>query len=226
MRPLKRCYRIKARAFSLAEILITLAIMGVLTAFTVPMFVQNASNTNSTTNVVGRQAQMLRDTAFMVVNAYERYKSINGIVTTSVTPGALTPYMNYIKVSTTGFIDAFAASNGTVGNGSFACAASTPCYYLPNGATLMLWNDAPFPNTTPLSAIVFSFDPDGVFSGLGASAGSSKSLDIFLYYDGTVRTRDTLKSNTCVNVAGIMNGACPMGVTGIYDPTWFKQTGF
>ncbi len=194
--------------FSLVEVLITLAIMGVVAAFAIPK-VMNPNS--SVTNNSAKQTTMAREAAFMIMSAYEQYKAANGAPSTTMTALQLSPYMNYVSIQTTSSIDAHPISS------SSPCSAAEPCLKLHNGGVLQLRN-AQFAGTNTTNTLRFFFDPDGVYSGTGAEDNASKSLFINLYYDGAIRSRGNVRLNTCDS------SLCTYPIGAGYDPSWF--TGF
>lgn len=202
MAPLKA----QTNGFSLVEILITLGIIGVLTAFTIPSLFNTPNSTLSS-----KQTAMAKDTAYMVLSAYEQYKAVNPTVTTGTTLGLLTPYMNYVSVTTSGGMDDHL--NASV---AYNCASIT-CLKLHNGGTLF-WNPThTFGGTATTNGIFFFLDPDSQQLQNGGADGATKSLCMWLYYNGTIKTRANTIPNTYLATWGPWN-------PGTYDPSWF--TGF
>ena len=135
--------------FSLVEVLITLAIMGLLMVFTIPpLFQTPASNSSS------KYTAIVRDIAFVVINAYERYKLVNGTVATSTTMGAFTSYMNYVGTDSSTTIDNVNTLT------TLACGSYT-CLKLHSGAKLLYDGTMSFSGTNTTNALRFYVDPDG-----------------------------------------------------------------
>jgi len=184
--------------FSLPELLIALAIMGILMAFTLPAILQAQGSTQSS-----KYSAFSKDVAFMIMNAYDQYRQANAIVATNTTPGALSAYMNFVSVdtSTAQLVDGHPSSSVV------ACSASTACLKLHNGGVLQLEAEN-FNGSTTLNTIQFRFDPDGAYTG------RQDSIQFELYYDGSLKTRGNAKTNTTHSSSTFSGDSS-------YDPSWF-----
>ncbi|HEY9686556.1 MAG TPA: type II secretion system protein [Coleofasciculaceae cyanobacterium] len=192
--------QVPSKGFSLAEILMVVAIMGLLAAFTVPRMIQPSANNG------GFNAKA-NDAAVMIMSAYQALKA-NGGLSTSTTQGNLTQYMNFVKYDTSGTtIDLY--QTGTTAT----CSAGNPCMVLHNGARLLSWT-ASFTGSTTNNAIWFLLDPDGKVTD-GTTNGPGKGIELVLYYDGRIKTTGTAQANT-VNSLGTWN---PVPAA---DPPWFS----
>lgn len=152
--------------FTLAELLISLAILGVIAVFTIPKILivqQNASYT-----AIFKEAQGT------VASAYYNYSIQNGF-STNTTFGAISPYLNYVSVTSSGNID------DVQGAGIWGCGGTRMCFKLHNGAVIDVSVTVPFGTTGNIRVFV---DPDGVYSG--TTTGPGKSQDFYLFPDGKI----------------------------------------
>jgi type II secretory pathway pseudopilin PulG len=195
--------------FSLAEVLITLALIGLLGAFTIPkIFTQDTTSLNS------QYTSKARNAAFMIATAFERYKQANN-GTTPTGVDALTPYFNYINIDTSGstLVDSIPTY------GSRTCATSIPCLKLHNGSMLYYWQgDSYCSSGSNPTGVLFALDPDGVYGG--TTDGPSKTLWMYIYNDGTMKSQANMKTNTQWGNSG---GSCNNTRSASFatDPTWF-----
>ena len=215
--------------FSLVEVLITLAIMGVVAAFAIPK-VMNPNG--SATNNSAKQTTMAREVAFMILSAYEQYKAANGTVPESFRATDLTPYMNYVSVLPTNTqLDTHANTGGIVTN----CAGTSNgvqdgvCLLLHNGGAL--WAEsvtkfAPTNDTTTdlssLNFVSFRFDPNARYEG-AVNDAPGMGMQMQFYYDGALRSRANIRAGSR-KAAYVSNGWILPTLVGNEDPSWF--TGF
>ena len=193
---LKRSYV----GFTLAELLICLLILGEIATFTIPKIImaqrKGASNTAA------------HEVAGMVATAYQLYLRNSSSASSNTTAGALTQYMNYVSVPTSGTLDDVVTLNSV-----YTCNSGVTCLKLHSGGTLF-YDASNFSGTNTTNFIQFYLDPDGIRGGSGTADGSSKSLAIVLYYNGRVTTWGNMAANS-VNSAGTYS-------SGSYDPSWFQ----
>ena len=88
------------------------------------------------------------------------------------------------------------------------------CYRLHNNGILAV-TGCDFGNMASTRAIYFYFDPDASYSG--TTMGPGKAIGLYMYPDGTVRSRGTLRENTYA-----CSGIGPIGPVPNRDPPWFS----
>lgn len=147
------------KGFTLAELLIALAILGVIATFTIPKILSTTSN--------GQNTAIAKEAASMVSGAFSAYTLNNGIAST-VTGGALTSYMNYVSVD----------SSSTIG--SLTCTATAVCLKLHNGGVLQYSTSMNFNGTAAANGIYFNLDPDG--------AGTATQATFIQFANGRLTT--------------------------------------
>jgi prepilin-type N-terminal cleavage/methylation domain-containing protein len=190
-----------ALGFTLAELLIALAILAVIATFTIPKIIAG--------NQSGRSLARAKEVASMISGAYLKAQQ-DGVITSSSKPSALMPYMNYLASVTDGrTIDAHPTVT------TRTCDATTPCVLLHGGGILWFQDTLSFGGTTGIYLIEFDFDPDGAYSGSTAD-GPGKSVQFSLYYNGFLTTRGQVKANSC------NSSNCTNNPNASYDPSWFS----
>lgn len=190
----------QAQGFSLVEVLITLSLVGILAAFTIPaVFTTSMSGTNV------KHTQSAKNAAYMLLSAYEQYRNANGSVPTTAGISVLTPYLNYVKTDSSSTID-------NTSGGSLVCgAANYACLKLHSGSYMYYGNDVSFNGTSTTNGIWIGFDPDG-------TRNSVRSLGMVLTYGGEVRTYGTV-STTYHYKSGVFTATIDPGAS---DATWFQ----
>lgn len=187
--------------FTLAELLIALAILGVIATFTIPKILSSQQN--------GKDIATAKEVAATITGAYQQAK-LAGIVTSTTKPSDLTPYINYIGLDTSGtLIDAPPSAD------SSTCNSSNPCITLHNGGALWFNDARNFGGTSTLNAIEFRFDPDSANNTTSTADGPLKAVQFTLYYNGAITTRGQVKSGTSNSGGGF--SANPA-----LDPSWFS----
>jgi prepilin-type N-terminal cleavage/methylation domain-containing protein len=167
------------RGFTLAELLIALAILGVIATFTIPKVLQSQQDTKA--KAVAKELASAVSGAFM---AYKQQRTVDQYTEIQ----DLTPYLNYISVQTTGSIDHVYTNSGSV-----TCGATAPCLVFANGAKLWYygrWGGPTsgnyFGGTANNRYVYFYIDPDGQLNSPGTTNGPGKSVHISLYYNGRI----------------------------------------
>lgn len=184
---------LKISGFTLAELLIALAILGVIATFTIPKVLQSQKS--------DKLNAMTKEAASTVASAFQSLKA-KGNMDGSTSSVHLEPYLNYVRKDTTS-----TGAFNYVGGGTEDCHASDPCFVLHNGGYLQLWN-VDFMGSTNLNGTLFTFDPDG--------PGPEEGLWFALYFNGRMTNyKNCLPGSTGEGGAW----TCPNGSA---EPTWFK----
>jgi len=190
------------KGFSLVELLITLAIMGVLAALTIPPLFQMPSS-----NQASKYTSIAKDVAFTVLTAYEQYKVANPTIGNTVGIPNMTPYMNYVRLDTSMTIDSTSGTSITCGSGSKACLV------LHNGAVLYYGTNVGFGGTSTTNGFWLGVDPDG-------TRNNQSSLGMVLTADGRIMSYGKLDTTySYYSGGGTLTIAPPLT-----DASWF--TGF
>jgi prepilin-type N-terminal cleavage/methylation domain-containing protein len=184
--------------FSLSELLISMAILGVIASFSIPKILQSQQDTQFKT--------IAKETAGMLAGAYDACR-LNGNCNATSDSRDLSQYMNYVILDTVSIIDSYNTDT------SIDCSSgSAGCLQLHNGAILKL-SSANFAGSATTNAIYVDLDPDGKYSGI--SSGPSKGVRFFLYYNGRIATYGTISPGT-VSSNGTRNPDPAR------DPSWFS----
>jgi prepilin-type N-terminal cleavage/methylation domain-containing protein len=198
------CHRRCMGGFTLAEVLIALAILGVIATFTIPKVLQ--AQQDASYNAKAKEAMAA------LSNAYWSLRLQRGD-SAAIDTSELTQYVNYTKIDTSRNIDHKQTSGAIV----LACnAGGGACLDLVNGGTIKYLNStlggSPS-RSASTSAIEFLFDPDGIVTD-GTTNGPGKSLNLFLYFNGRITTRGNITPNTCTP-------SCFGSPSPSSDPPWF-----
>jgi prepilin-type N-terminal cleavage/methylation domain-containing protein len=181
--------------FTLAELLIALAILGEIATFTIPKIISSQQN--------GQKQAVTKELIAMVSGAYQQLSLKEG-VTANTDFNDLLPYINYIAVDTTSIIDDYHTS-------TFEDCSATDCLKFANGA-IVKYSPSTFGGTATTNAIYITIDPDGQYSG--STTGNGKGIRIFLYYNGRITSNAYILPNTC-NSSNCRNPNLNA------DPPWF-----
>ena len=153
------------RGVTLAELLIALAILGVIATFTIPKVLNSSTSSQNTA--------IFKEAASMVSGAFSAYQLNNTVSTTATGPQDFSPFMNYVALTT---VDANVTTAGT------NCSDATEtCIQLHNGAVLAWDRDQTF-TTTAGHYMTFELDPDG--------SGTTTASTIVLYANGRLTSGD------------------------------------
>lgn len=175
--------RLYKKGFTLAELLIALAILGVIATFTIPK-VLNAGQS-------GQNTAIAKEAASMISGAFSAYQ-LNNSVASTTKPSDLTQYMNYVSVDTA---TNFAAAANQQGTALAACTAGLQCLKLHNGGVIQYSTGNSFGGTATTNAIYFSVDPDGT--------GTQGSINFIQYYNGRLTTGQNKDAGTTTTSSGV-----------------------
>lgn len=182
--------------FTLAELLIALAILGVIATFTIPKIIVAQQNE--------QRKAIAKEAAGTLSGAFTSYKLASGITAGVSLDKDLFQYINYVKLDTSSTLDERPGATGPT-----YCSVTDPCVRLHNGALIKSWGGAWY-NTNTTDAIYFHVDPDGAYTG------KDDSVVFAIYTNGLVRTRGTILANTEFPGGAIRNPDATA------DPGWFS----
>jgi prepilin-type N-terminal cleavage/methylation domain-containing protein len=170
------------KAFTLTELLVALAVLGLITSFIIPKVISDINSRGYNTS--------LKQCMATITNEYQTYIA-STIPNANTSSNMILKNLNYIEIDTTSTITGL---YGTTVR-SYQCTPSgyAPgtgiCYKLHSGGVLMAYaQQETFGGTTPNNVIPYLFDPDG--------NGSTTGVIIFLYFNGRVVTYSKLLSNS------------------------------
>lgn len=191
----KRSHRIRVGGFTLAELLIALAILGLIATFTIPKVLQSSQDST--------YKSIAKEVAAMLSEGYQVYKSKNG--NSYMLNTDLTPYLNYVSLYTSSQVDSSEDCSNT---------ADIGCLKLHNGGILIYYAGDSFCQN-PNAGMWFEFDPDG------KGDGKYQEVQFWLYINGKVRTSATKDTNTATGWLGAPTCGGVSGTPGT-DPPWFS----
>lgn len=113
----------------------------------------------------------------MLGSAWKNY-SISNTIDSNTQAGALTPYLNYVKVA-----------DDVNGWGTIPCTASQPCYFLHNGG--VLHHREQYGGTSSTHVLAYYFDPAGKVTD-GTTNGPGKSVSFIIIFNGRLTSRGTV----------------------------------
>ena len=159
---------LQPNGFTLAELLIALAILGVIATFTIPKSLDSGNE--------GKKNAIVKEMISTIAQAHSNAK-LAGALTTATNPGFLIgTYTNYLKTS---FMSPPCPGFGGI-----------ECYWYHNGSVIQTSEPAPhnFVTSDSTSAIFFTIYPN--------ENDASDSIEVFLYYNGRITTRGNVMANT------------------------------
>ena len=198
-------------AFTLGEVLVVLALLGVVAAFAVPKVLQASSSEQY--NTIAKEA------VAMLSDAMAFYKQSHGgtlLPTTKVSDiFALT---NYLGPDTTSIVDMI--PNNPFNSATTAtCGSGVDCYKLLNGAVVYTNKGEYLGPLVPHSGFGFFIDPTG-------KVDSIQAVEVVIYASGLIRSDGTAFTDTQFCDAGLcpetgftfLGNAVPQSKV---DPPWF-----
>lgn len=193
-----RRFCVAIQGFTLVELLISMAIMGMIATFTIPKVL--LTQRNDQFNAIAKE------TAGTLSSAYQA-QALRGSVTTNTSSADITQYINYVKADTASVID------GDYGTGTATCSIAEPCLLMHNGGMLKVIYSC-FGGSTTTNTIWFLLDPDGRVTD-GTTNGPGKSIALILTYNNRVITPAELATSSTdwgcdgTDIVGANPGAVP-----------------
>lgn len=184
-----------AKGLTLSELLIGLAIIGMIAALTIPKIIQASQSQQLNANA--------RDAMTLVSGAYADFETENAPATSTT----FLDLLSYLTFSRNFYgqsavtvdpppngtnITAFGCSGSTC---TLTAAGSASAVRLKSGAVVVFPRTISFSATTGNVALPFLVDPDG------ERTGTANSVEFWLYVDGTIKSLGNLTAST-VNSAG------------------------
>ena len=165
--------RNQERGFTLAELLISLAILAEIATFTVPKVLLAQQS--------GKDRAIILEDVSTLTAAYTNYKQQTGSTSGTKVSDFLSS-INYIKVDSSGVpvdnIPNNGSSTDTCGSGSYVCLR------MHNGSSIYYDSNMSFNGTGTTNTLWFHIDPDGTVNG--QSGGNGMAVSIILFYNGRV----------------------------------------
>ena len=215
--------QVKHKGFTLAEMLIALALIGIIAALLIPKLL-------GSTNGNAKRSTVLQS-AMAITHALEDYSEggTTNSIKASTSATSLMPYFNYIEVVTTGNLDGTEANGPGGGESTWDCASEITCLRMHSGGYLGFLNGgfgnsanpgAPTTgNPTDLNSIWLLVDTDGSPSINGKASDSNNSIWLVLYPTGKIKSWSTIDPGTAyINNSGALTAAVPLAAS---DPDWF-----
>ena len=195
------------KAFTLAELLIALVILGVIATFTIPKVLQSQQDQ--------RYNAAAKEVAGALSGARQAIQQASGL-SANTSEDDFTPYLNYVRLDT-----GVASYDWYYGRaGTQTCSTSKPCLFLHNGGLLRYLHQVSYGNTDSTDALYFFFDPDGQVSNGGTTDGPGKSVVFYIYYNGMVRSYANIFPTTGYFITG--TGYTADNPISNADPPWFS----
>lgn len=194
--------------YTLAELLVTLVILGTIATFTIPKVL--------TAQATIRSNAMAKEAISIISGAYEAYQfsqGYSGTLPDLLKSSDLKAYINFAYEQPSNSIDYYpSATNLPCGT------ASSVCLKLHNGGVLYYHPLDAFCPGAINTAVKYVFDPDGSYSNSTAD-GPSKAVVFWLYRNGKIRTWATAEAATCYYNWQTETTATTNPL--MRDPSWF-----
>jgi prepilin-type N-terminal cleavage/methylation domain-containing protein len=191
----------RASGFTLAELLIALAILGVIATFTIPKIL--TAQQNSQKNAAAHEVISALAGAFQLVQQANP-------ISTSTNGDSFMTYLNYVALDTSSALDDVPGANV-----SWVCGSNVTCYKMHAGGTLFYRPADHYYGTASPYAMTFFYDPDGVRTGVNTD-GPGKTIVLYLYANGRITSWGQCLSGT---IEGNNSTRNPDPAN---DPSWFS----
>lgn len=185
--------------FTLAELLIALAILGVIATFTIPKVLNSQQS--------AQNISIAKESFATVSQACQNYK-IENQATANTGWSDFTQYFNYVSIITTS-VDGSPCFGADVD----CSVAGTECFKIHNGAVLWAYSNRNFGGTDLTNGFRFWVDPDG--SVTGGAGDEGKSVAGVIYYNGFTTTTNHTKAGSTDSIGAFATAPCGM-------PDWFS----
>ncbi len=188
------------KGFTLTELLIGLAILGIVATFTIPKILATQQNS--------QKVALAKEAISSVAAAYQMLILKSGVsINTKIAD--VQPYLNYVAIDTTSQLDDRVGANGM-----YDCSSGTTCLRMHGGGTLYWPMYGSFNTTNPLQVVYFFYDPDSMRTGIAGDA-PGKAVCFTLYMSGRITTLGNVDPGSIIPSGEVFN-------PGAWDPTWYK----
>lgn len=183
--------------FTLAELLIALAVLGVIAVFTVPKVLIASQD--------GRYKAVVKEDVATIIQAFHMYQQEGKLSGNSWTYDLL-PYFNHVSTTTSGTLD------DVPGGTTTDCNAwnSSLCMSMHNGSAIW-WHNCQLTGTSNQHGWYFIVDPDG------KTTGKADSLGVVLYADGRIKTLKVVNDEGALTIS-----SCGWWFLTGSDPSYFN----
>lgn len=191
------------RAFTLAELLIAVGVISLITTFTVPKLLNNYQ-----THKFNAQS---KEALQVIVRAIYNYKAEYGTVN-GLTGDKLLPYIGYSKLFPAGY------EYDYISGAPITCPADR-CLELHNGALVNIDSGYCSRGQLPENQDGFNLtvDPDGKRTNPSLSLNHNQAIQFWIYRNGRIRTRSN-NNNPTYSYCDTSYNFAPAGS----NPPWFE----